>query len=352
MDHRTDLFSLGVMLYEMASGQRPFQGKSSAELASSILRDLPANLTELKVDLPEELARIVQQCLEKDPERRCRSARDLYEALATLREALASGERSSTAPHVTRRPPAVAPTTGVVAAPRPTFLEIEGVPARDRYEKAIGIVKKALEIDDSLGEGHASMALLIQDRDWDLVGAEREYRRALELSPNYASAHHWYGEMLVQMGRFDEGFERYRQALEVDPLSSAIRSSLGLQLTTPVVTIARSPSCRRRFRQIRSSVASTTTWHGCTRRLAGIGRRSTSIRRVGSSREATLMASRGRPPRSGRRSSVRVPEASGRSCSSSSWRRGTTFVAIPASRTCCVGSACRPDDPEESERAP
>jgi tetratricopeptide (TPR) repeat protein len=110
------------------------------------------------------------------------------------------------------------------------FLEIEGVPARDRYEKAIGIVRKALEIDDTLGEAHASMALLIQDRDWDLAGAEREYRRALELSPNYASAHHWYGEMLVQMGRFDEGLEHYRQALEVDPLSSAIRSSLGLQL--------------------------------------------------------------------------------------------------------------------------
>lgn len=104
------------------------------------------------------------------------------------------------------------------------------MPARDRYEKAIGIVRKALEIDDTLGEAHASMALLIQDRDWDLTGAEREYRRALELSPNYATAHHWYGEMLVQMGRFDEGFEHYRQALEVDPLSSAIRSSLGLQL--------------------------------------------------------------------------------------------------------------------------
>jgi tetratricopeptide (TPR) repeat protein len=110
------------------------------------------------------------------------------------------------------------------------FLEVEGVPARDRYLKAIGIVKKALQIDDRLGEAHASMALLIQDRDWDLRGAEREYRRALELSPNYATAHHWYGEMLVQMGRFDEGLEHYRQALEVDPLSSVIGSSLGLQL--------------------------------------------------------------------------------------------------------------------------
>jgi TolB-like protein/tetratricopeptide (TPR) repeat protein/predicted Ser/Thr protein kinase len=110
------------------------------------------------------------------------------------------------------------------------FLEIVGVPPRDRYQKAIGIVKKALEIDDSLGEAHASMALLIQDRDWDLAGAEQEYRRALELSPNYASAHHWYAELLVQMGRFDEALDHYRRALEVEPLSSAIGSDFGIAL--------------------------------------------------------------------------------------------------------------------------
>ena len=110
------------------------------------------------------------------------------------------------------------------------FLPVEGLPARDRYDKAIGIVKKALEIDDTLGEAHASMGLLLQDRDWDLPGAEREYRRALELSPNYGSAHHWYGELLVQTGRFDEALEHYRRALEVDPLSSAIASDLGISL--------------------------------------------------------------------------------------------------------------------------
>jgi TolB-like protein/Tfp pilus assembly protein PilF len=110
------------------------------------------------------------------------------------------------------------------------FLEVEGVKARDRYEKAIGIVRKALEIDDTLGEAHASMAMLIQNRDWNLLGAEREYRRAVELSPGYGSAHHWYGEMLVQLGRFDEALEQYRRALEVDPLSSAIASDLGIAL--------------------------------------------------------------------------------------------------------------------------
>jgi tetratricopeptide (TPR) repeat protein len=105
---------------------------------------------------------------------------------------------------------------------------IDGVPPRDQYNTALGIVRKALEIDDSLGEAHASLGLLIHNRDWDFAGAEREYRRAIELTPSYASAYHWCAELLVQMGRFDEAFELYRQASELDPLSSAIHSDVGL----------------------------------------------------------------------------------------------------------------------------
>lgn len=108
------------------------------------------------------------------------------------------------------------------------FLEIEGVPPRDQYQAALEILRKALEIDDTIGEAHASMGLLLQNKDWDFAGAEREYRRAIELAPSYASAHHWYGELQVQMGHFDEAFELYRQASELDPLSSAINSDVGL----------------------------------------------------------------------------------------------------------------------------
>ena len=446
LDHRTDLFSLGVMLYEMASGHRPFHGQSSAELVSSILRDVPPSLAELKADLPDDLAQLIQRCLEKDPEQRFQSARDLHDALATLREEVTSGERSSTARvkpptlgAVAGRPPgwarahwkgvaasaavvvlaaatvarfrtsdsrtvdsiAILPfvngdanrdidyladgisegisnhlsqmqalrvmaqnsvrqykgrsvdartignelgvravltgtitsrgemlriqaelvdvRTGVLlwgqqltrrqgealelqddiakqiagrlelrlsgaegkqGARRDTadqaayqrylkgrfhwnqrtnegylkaieffreavaldpdyarayvgladsiaFLEGDGVKSRN-FDTASGMVKKALAIDDTLGEAHASMGMLLQDRDYDLAGAEREFKRAVELSPNYATSHHWYGELLVQTGRFDQAFEHYRLALEVDPLSSAIRSDLGL----------------------------------------------------------------------------------------------------------------------------
>jgi TolB-like protein/Tfp pilus assembly protein PilF/predicted Ser/Thr protein kinase len=77
LDHRTDIFSLGVMLHEMATGRRPFQGTSSAELISSILRDNPQPVTEIRPDLPADLARIIRRCLEKDPRRRVQTARDV-----------------------------------------------------------------------------------------------------------------------------------------------------------------------------------------------------------------------------------------------------------------------------------
>ncbi len=77
LDHRTDIFSLGVLLYEMATGQRPFNGSSSAELVSAILRDNPPSVTETRPDLPSDLARIVRRCLEKDPRHRVQTARDV-----------------------------------------------------------------------------------------------------------------------------------------------------------------------------------------------------------------------------------------------------------------------------------
>jgi serine/threonine protein kinase/tetratricopeptide (TPR) repeat protein len=77
LDHRTDIFSMGVVLHEMATGRRPFDGTSSAELISAILRDTPPSVTEVRPDLPSDLARIVRRCLEKDPRHRLQTARDV-----------------------------------------------------------------------------------------------------------------------------------------------------------------------------------------------------------------------------------------------------------------------------------
>jgi len=77
LDHRSDIFSLGVVLHEMATGHRPFEAASSAELVSAILRDHPPAVTDLRPDLPADLARVIRRCLEKDPRHRLQTARDV-----------------------------------------------------------------------------------------------------------------------------------------------------------------------------------------------------------------------------------------------------------------------------------
>ncbi len=91
VDHRSDIFSLGVLLYELATGQRPFTGESSLSLLSSIFKDTPPSVIDLKPALPRELARIVRRCLAKEPGRRYQSAIDLRNELEELRQELAAG---------------------------------------------------------------------------------------------------------------------------------------------------------------------------------------------------------------------------------------------------------------------
>ena len=84
VDHRTDIFSLGILLYQMASGQRPFEGASSIELASAILRDTPPLVTTLRTDLPAPLADLIRRCLDKDPRQRIQTAREIGDSCRQL----------------------------------------------------------------------------------------------------------------------------------------------------------------------------------------------------------------------------------------------------------------------------
>ncbi len=86
--------------------------------------------------------------------------------------------------------------------------------------------KRALELDETLSEAHASLGLISMNIDWDWVEAEKEFKRAIELNPNYATAHQWYGEFLAYMGRFDEGVAEIKRAQELDPLSLIINTDV------------------------------------------------------------------------------------------------------------------------------
>jgi len=90
-DCRSDIFSFGVILYEMATGEPPFAGDSSASLITAICRDTPPNVDAVRTDLPHHLGRIVRRCLAKEPDRRYQSALDLRNDIEDLREEIGRG---------------------------------------------------------------------------------------------------------------------------------------------------------------------------------------------------------------------------------------------------------------------
>jgi len=101
------------------------------------------------------------------------------------------------------------------------------LPPAEAVPKAKAAAEKALQIDETLAEAHASLAYAKEEYDWDVGGAEREYKRAIELNPNYATAHQWYAVHLAVRGRYPEAIAEIKQAQEVDPLSLVINMNVG-----------------------------------------------------------------------------------------------------------------------------
>jgi serine/threonine-protein kinase len=412
VDGRGDLFSLGCVLYELLAGQRPFPGRTAAEITAAILRDDAAELARHGVDVPPDVERVLRSCLAKEPEQRLASAHDLAFALRALQSGSDLTVSLSPTTSQRRRSPrrrrtaipslAVLPLANTNADPEteyladgvteslinilsqlpelrvmarntvfrykgqeidaqevgrtlkvravltgqlfvrgqslilklelvdakdgsqqwgeqyrrplsdllnmekgmaqeiadqlrlrltgeqkrrlrqprtenaeayPLFLKgryhlskrtAEGLkksiklfeqaidldptyalaysgiadaylnlggwghlPFREAYPRAKAAALQALAIDDSLAEAHVSLAMVQKEHDWDWIEAGRRYKRALQLKPNYATAHQWYGEYLAAVGRHEEAITALRRAIELDPLSLIIHATLG-----------------------------------------------------------------------------------------------------------------------------
>jgi serine/threonine protein kinase/tetratricopeptide (TPR) repeat protein len=404
LDQRSDIFALGIVLYEMATGRRPFGGDIPVRLASSILRDVPLSLTEVNRAMPADLARIVRHCLQKDPDRRYQTAKGLRNELEELQAELRSGSAAA-ADEVVSRSPSIAVLPFTDMSPRKdqeyfcdgmveeltdalaklgdlrvasrtsafqykeTTRDVREIGRRlgvrtvlegsvrkagnrlrvtaqlvnvtdgyhlwsDKYDRDLedifavqdeislaiverlkvrllggekeGLVKRftqnqeayslylkgrylwnrryevgmrksldyfqqaieqdpayalpyvgmadsyavlgfygflgpheafgrakaaarrALQIDDSVGEAHAALAWCHFCYDWDRSAAERAFRKAIDLAPNYAPARHWYAVLLFATARFDEAIAMALQARELEPFSLIVNGTLGV----------------------------------------------------------------------------------------------------------------------------
>ena len=103
------------------------------------------------------------------------------------------------------------------------------LPPKEAWPKAKAQAMEALRIDNTLAEAHTSLALVHEYADWNWSGAESEFKRAVELSPNSSTAHLWYGYHLAKMGRLEEATRELKKAQELEPLSLRINTAVGWQ---------------------------------------------------------------------------------------------------------------------------
>jgi tetratricopeptide (TPR) repeat protein len=136
----------------------------------------------------------------------------------------------------------------------------EILPPTQAMTQAKSAAVRALQLDNSLAEAHASMGHVLHNYDWDFAGAEREFKRAIELNPNYSTVHHWYAHLLMQTGRVNESLDEAKRALDLDPLSPFVNNGLVRQYYLARQYDKAVAQCRLVCRSIRPICRRRSNW--------------------------------------------------------------------------------------------
>ena len=229
VDHRTDIFSLGAVMYEMSTGLRPFPGTTSVQISSAILRDTPRPVTELRADLPTGLERILERCLAKEVADRYHSARELREALDRLRREITSGAHSASA----------ASSSGSASIAVLPFTNMSADPENEFFADGISeeIINALTQIDD-LRVAARTSAFSFKNKHVDLriVGERLNVKTVLEGSVRKSGNR---VRIMAQLINVADGYhiwsERYDRELKdifevQDEISRAIAERLKVAL--------------------------------------------------------------------------------------------------------------------------
>jgi serine/threonine protein kinase len=277
VDPRSDIFSLGIVIFQMATGQLPFSGATRKEMMDHILHAVPASITRLNPEMPLELERIAFKCLEKSASDRYQSARELLTDLWPLKrqldatrpmldsvrfqflerpvkiddespaaeasELVARGwahlrsgsffelsDAVSAFVAATEVAPAYAAAHAGLALTKVAQATTHDVPHLEALAEAKTLALRALALDDKSADAQVALGQVMLFSEWDWTAAERSFQRALAINPNHAEAYLHYGGLMEALGQLTRGFELKLQGLECDSTSALAHVLIAVSL--------------------------------------------------------------------------------------------------------------------------